>query len=139
SVSYSLFRAKGSKLSWDGKGIGDLGGPVGVPTGYSIGGDLKDKGIAVEEAQNSKINFTKLSLGRVGAVATLDVTGDDLLATGAFPTIEKVTPPLVTKDYFVMVSHQFYAEKPELAEKLWAKIAQLREAKGAELGRKYAE
>ncbi|MBI5165248.1 MAG: transporter substrate-binding domain-containing protein [Magnetospirillum sp.] len=139
TVSYSLFRQKGNKVSWDGKMVSDLNGPVGVPNGYSIGGDLKDKGIAVELAQNSRINFTKLSLGRVGAVATLDVTGEDLLASGAFPTLEKLSPPLVTKDYFVMVSHRFYGEKPEVAEKLWAKIAQLREAKGAELNRKYAE
>jgi len=68
-------------------------------------------------------------------VAAQDVQGDALLAD--FPTIEKVTPLLASKDYFVMVSHQFYDSRREVAERLWAKIAEVREARAAAIYAKY--
>lgn len=136
TVAYNLYRLKGGPVAFTGKAITGLDGPVGAPSGYSIIDDLKRMGVATEEAVENSTNFKKLVSGRIAAVATLDVSGDALIKD--YPTIEKVSPPLVTKDYFVLVSHQLYGAKPDLAERLWRKIADVRERNGAALYAKYA-
>lgn len=139
TVSYALYRLKGSPVTWDGRAIEGLDGPVGAQSGYSIVEDLARMGIKTEEAQASTTNFRKLASKRIPAVAALVVTGDALLAAGDYPNVEKVTPPLATKDYFVMFSHQFYDGKHALAERLWTKIAELRDRDAARLYAKYSK
>lgn len=136
TVSYALYKLKGSAVTWNGTAIGGLDGPVGAPAGYSVTQDLARLGVKTEEAADTTTNFKKLASKRIPAVATLDVSGDALLAE--FPSVEKLTPPLVAKDYFVMVSHQFYDSKRELAERLWTKLAEVREHRAAALYAKYA-
>ncbi|MBC7951010.1 MAG: transporter substrate-binding domain-containing protein [Rhodospirillaceae bacterium] len=138
TLTYSLYRLKDGPVSWNGKAIAGLDGPVGAQSGYSIVEDLGRMGVKTEEAQASTTNFKKLASKRIPAVAAQDVNGDALLATGEFPNVEKVNPPLVTKDYFVMFSHQFYDGKRALAEKLWTKLAEVRERDGAKLYAKYS-
>jgi polar amino acid transport system substrate-binding protein len=138
TLTYALYRAKGGAITWDGTRLGGLEGPVGIQAGYSVKEDLTRMGIATEEAADTIINFKKLTSKRIRAVAQLEVTADTLLARGDFPSIEKLSPPLVKKDYFVMFSHQYYDAKRELAEKLWAKVAELRERRSAALYAKYA-
>lgn len=139
TLNYSLYRLKGSSVTWNGKTIGGLDGPVGAQSGYSIIEDLTRMGVKTEEAQASTTNFKKLASRRIPAVAALEFNGDFLLASGDFPELEKIYPPLVTKDYFVMFSHQFYEGKRALAERLWAKIGEVRERDGAKLYAKYAK
>jgi len=136
TISYNLYRQKGSPVGYNGTAITGLEGPVGAPSGYSIIEDLQRQGVATEEAVDTTANFKKLSSKRIAAVATLETSGDILVKD--FPAIEKVMPPLVTKDYFVMVSHQLYDTKRDLAERLWRKIAEVRDHKGPALYAKYA-
>lgn len=138
AVTYVLYRKAGGAVAWDGRSLAHLstlGGPIGTPAGYSIADDLEKAGVPVQEAPDTTANFRKLDAGRITAVATLDVIGDALLPS--FPGLEKVEPPLVTKDYFVMLSHQFVTAHPVMADRLWQRIATLRDAKGPELVRKY--
>ncbi|HTH16287.1 MAG TPA: transporter substrate-binding domain-containing protein [Magnetospirillum sp.] len=135
--TYALYKVKGSPVSWNGKTLGGLDGPVGVQSGYSVTEDLGKMGVRTEEAQASLTNFKKLASKRIPAVAAQEVDGDAVLATGEFPTVEKVAPPLATKDYFVMVSHQFYEAKKPVAERFWAKLAEVREREVAKLYAKY--
>ncbi len=140
AVTYSLYRRKGTLLPWDGKSptsLAGLPGPIGAPAGYSIIDDLTRAGVKVQEAPDTPANFKKLAAGRIDAVATLDVIGDELLR--GYPGLEKVAPALTTKDYFVMVSHQYAGAHADLVEKLWHRIAVLRDSKGAELALKYAK
>ena len=139
TVAYSLYSPTTSPLTWDGKAVSGLSGFVGVPAGYSIADDLTKMGIKVEEAPDTISNFKKVSAGRIAAVATLDTTGDTLLATGQFPQLRKLQPPLVAKDYFVMFSHQYFDSHRAMAEKLWQKVGELRETKGPQLHAKYAQ
>lgn len=135
TIAYALYRLKGSAVAITGDTITGLNGPVGAPAGYSILGDLQAKGIATETAPDTANNFKKLVSGRIPAVAALERIGDGLLAE--FPQIEKVSPLLATKDYFVMASHQLVAAKPELVQRLWAKLAEVRERSSAALYNRY--
>lgn len=51
--------------------------------------------------------------------------------------VEKIAIPLETKAYYLMLSHQFVAQDPERAERLWARLGKLRQDKMPELLRKY--
>lgn len=138
NLSYMLYRLKGGPVSWDGKAIGGLGdAPVGIQAGYSVAEDLGRMGVKAEEAADTVTNFKKLASGRIPAVAQLEVSGDAALARGDFPAIEKARPPLVTKDYFLMFSHQYYGRHRDAAERLWAKLADIRDRRSAAIYAKY--
>ena len=138
TLNYMLYRLKGGAVTWDGKAVGGLGdNPVGIQAGYSVGEDLARLGVKTEEAADTVINFKKLASQRIPAVAQLEVSGDGALASGAFPAVEKMQPPLATKDYFLMFSHQYYDSRKDTAERLWAKLAEVRDRRTAALYAKY--
>ncbi|MFC2140309.1 substrate-binding periplasmic protein [Candidatus Auribacterota bacterium] len=128
SNSYALYKLKGSSLSWDGKAFQHVSGPVGAPRGFSIVDDLKKHDIQVEETTSTLQNLKKLVRGRLAGVATLDLLGDFFLREHKemFKNIEKVEPLLVTKPYYLMLSHQFVKKNQKLAEKIWDNIALVR-------------
>jgi len=131
SSSYSLYVAKDSSINVTEKmTIEGLTGKVAAPAGYSIGDDLAKAGYQVD-AKSSKSfqNFQKLASGRVDAVAALSLNGDNILAKNAkfSGKIKAVETPLVDKPYYLMFSKQFVNANTALAEKIWAKAAELRE------------
>ncbi len=127
--TYSFYRLKSSTWNWDGKTASGPGGPVGVPGGYSVSDDLKKMGMDVVSSANTEVNFRNLLNGRLALVATLELDGDYLLETNAAFTgkIEKVAIPVVSKPYYIMLSRQFVAKEPELAARIWAAAAELRD------------
>ncbi|MEW5728854.1 MAG: transporter substrate-binding domain-containing protein [Pseudomonadota bacterium] len=138
TIAYALYRPKGGAAAFDGKTVTGLdGGPVAAPAGYSILGDLKAMGVATETAPDTVTNFRKLASGRIPATAALERIGDGLLAD--FPQIEKVTPLLATKDYFVMASHQSFETRRATIERLWAKLAEVRDGAGSRIYARYAK
>ena len=139
TTSYSLYKAKGSPVGWDGKAVSGLAGSVSAPAGYSIVAELKKMNVPVEESPSTAQDLTLLKAGRVEAVAAQEVTADQILKKPEFASVEKVSPPLVTKSYYLMFSHQSMAKDPELVRKFWATLAKNRAAKADELAAKYAE
>jgi polar amino acid transport system substrate-binding protein len=139
TIAYSLYRKKGNPVSWDGKAFTNLDGPIGAVAGYSIVGDLKKMSVAVEEANSTDVNLKKLLAGRIPGVAAQDVTADQFLTHADFADLEKVKPPLVTKDYFVMLSRAYVDADPARAAKFWAKIGELRDPMTAQLAPQYAQ
>ena len=141
TLSYSLYTLKSSNLSWDGERVLNLRGNIGTPSGYSIVDDLKKKRLPVEEAQTTRTNLLKLLHGRVAAVAAQDVTADKLLRDEAslFRDVVKLTPPLVSKPYYMMISHQFIHDHPLMAERIWDTLAQMRDEMMPALFEKYAQ
>jgi polar amino acid transport system substrate-binding protein len=101
---------------------------VGAPLGYSIVDDLKKKGLLIDESPNTLNDFKKLVKGRIAAVAALEMTGDYYLMVNQDlnDKIEKMSPLIVEKPYYFMLSHQFYNENTDLAEKVWDTIAEIR-------------
>jgi polar amino acid transport system substrate-binding protein len=139
TTSYSLYKAKGSLVNWDGKAMSGLTGSVSAPAGYSIVAELKKMNVPVEESPSTTQDLTLLKAGRVEAVAAQEITADQILKKAEFASIEKVSPPLVTKSYFLIFSHQLMARDPDLAKKFWTVLAKNRAAKADEMAAKYAE
>lgn len=123
--SYVAYVTKGSPVGWDGRAFSGLDGPVGAVASYSVVGDLRELGVAVEEERSRTINLRKLVEGRIAAHVDLETMADPAIASQeAFATaVEKLHPPFRTKPYFLIFSHQFYEARPDLAERIWDGIA----------------
>jgi len=141
TISYSAYKLKGSKIGWDGKVFSNVKGRVAAPSGYSIISKLKGKfKLKVDDgSKTTDQNFKKLIAGRVSAAVDQELPGDSVLeSSNLFSSkIEKMTPPLVTKPYYVMISYQFIKKNPDVANKFWEVIAEVRESQLKKLFKKY--
>ncbi len=128
-LSYYLYKRVGADLLWDGSTLRGSDRYIGANSGYSVVGDLAKLGIAAQEARTTEQNFSKMVLGRLDAFAHQDLVADQYISTRNLAgKIEKLTPPLSTKDYFLVFSHQFVKAHPEIAELLWQKIGEIRDS-----------
>jgi polar amino acid transport system substrate-binding protein len=123
--SYRMYVRTGSGVSWDGKTLSNLHAPVGATTGYAVVPVLRAMGMAVEEEPSHVANLRKLVAGRLDAYAELDTHVPPLLRSDKveFGNIVALSPPLLTKPYYLMFSKMFYARTPEIAERVWDAIA----------------
>ena len=140
-ISYSFYTLKKSAFKWDGHHIkNDERLIIGAPAGYSVVTELREKGMIVAESPSTKSNLKRLILKRVDVVALQDVTADNILSSGdpMFSNVEKKHPPFVTKSYYLMLSHDFVSQHPEVSNKIWATIKVIRETKFKEIARKYS-
>jgi polar amino acid transport system substrate-binding protein len=139
TLSYSLYAMKDSQVRWDGLRISNIVGNIGAPAGYSIIDDLTAQQIQVEEASTTRVNLIKLIHGRLAAVAAQDVTADRILKTepAIFSDVIKLTPPLVSKAYYMMISDEFIAKHPALAERIWDTLAIIREERIEKIAERY--
>jgi len=138
-ISYSFYALAGSEFGWDGKNMTSVDRAIGAPLGYSIVDDLKKMGVTVEEAPNTEMNLRKLLSKRIYGAALQEITADSLikLSPSEYKNIIKITPPIVTKPYYLMLSHQFVRQHPGLAQKIWDTLKQIRENKFEEITMKY--
>lgn len=128
--SYRLYIRSGSGVAWDGKALTNLQAPVGATTGYAVAEVLRAMGAAVEEEPSHIGNLRKLVAGRLDAYAELDTHIRPLLRSNPveFGAIVELSPPVLTKPYFLMFSKIFYVKAPEVAERIWDAIAMVNES-----------
>ncbi|MGQ5521649.1 substrate-binding periplasmic protein [Chitinimonas sp. PSY-7] len=127
---YSLYKLKGSNISYDGKTISNLTSAVGAQQGYSIIDQLKTMGVRVDDGtRGADDNLRKLMAGRLQVVALQTQEGDNSIAQAEFSgKVEKISPPLVEKPYFLMLSKQFYGKYTEFSNEIWDAVASVRES-----------
>ncbi|MDK2123708.1 substrate-binding periplasmic protein [Parachitinimonas caeni] len=138
TLTYSIYKLAGSAVNWDGKAFTGVGnGAVGFNSTYSVGSDLAKLNVRTEEAKTTEQNFQKLQTGRIVAYAMQDHTADLFISEHKLTNIEKIPAPLSSKEYYLMLSNQFVQKNPALAEKLWQKVGEVRDAKLKEILKKY--
>lgn len=125
--SYRLYIRAGSGVRWDGKTLTGLQAPVGATTGYAVVPVLRAMGVTVDEEPNHLDNLRKLVAGRLDAYAELDNHIRPILRADPkeFGNIVEVSPPVLTKPYYLMFAKIFYARAPEVAERIWDAIAEV--------------
>ncbi len=143
NASYAIYKLKNSNVEWDGKIFKNLSKPIGVQHQYSIVNVLRKKyKVKVEDVtQHTSQNFERLMLGRVSAVVDIEMSADSILNSNALfkKNIIKMSPLLVTKPYYLVLSHQFVKEDPEFAEKIWSALEEIREKHLFRLMGKYSK
>ena len=128
---YVLVRRKGQAVGWDGKAFTNLDGAIGSQLGYSIGAQLRGMGVTVDEgSQTARALVQKLLAGRLAAAALGGSDAAGLMATDAqlAAQVEVLPVPLVEKPYFLMLSHAFVKARPELANRIWATLEEVRQS-----------
>ncbi|QDQ25455.1 transporter substrate-binding domain-containing protein [Chitinimonas arctica] len=136
--SYSLYKRKDSAVEWNGRSFSGLQLEIAAMRGYAIVEDLKKMGVAVSVVDKSESALRMLLAGRIDGFAQLTEVGDYTLKKyPEFQTITKVQPPLVTKDYYLQISHPFMAKYPELSWKIWKALAEIRQSESERLTLKY--
>ncbi|HLO95742.1 MAG TPA: transporter substrate-binding domain-containing protein [Burkholderiaceae bacterium] len=129
--SYHLYRLRGSAVSWDGQQINQLEGAVGAQAGFSIVAWLRQQQLPIEaSAKAPDTILAMLQRGRLGAAALQTSQGDYALSRNPqyAAQIERHGPPLVSKPYYLMLSHAFVKRFPALAERIWDGVAAVRES-----------
>lgn len=126
--SYALHVLKGSEVTWDGKAIGGLGNEaVGATAGYSVIADLEKLGVRVETGRVQEINLNKLVAGRIAAYAELENMAAAAIAANpaAYSDVVRLEPPLISKPYYLLLSHAFADRDPALASAVFDTIAEI--------------
>jgi len=135
--SYSFYRLKGTSPNWDGEAFSGKWGGIGAPRGYSIVNDLRNRGLTLREYDSPPDVFHGLTRKEISAAAIHTSTGDLLIRSGLFPAIERLRIPIVTKHYYIMLSHSLFEREQNLAENFWKEIAIIRENEAKQMIKKY--
>lgn len=124
---YVLVRKKGARIGWNGRAFSNVDGAVGVQLGYSVADFLRGLNVPVDEgSQRANELAQKLIAGRL-AGAALGASDALRLMNGPLASQLEVLPvPLVEKPYFLMLSHALVASNPQLAQRLWQAVEEVR-------------
>ncbi|GGA94200.1 substrate-binding periplasmic protein [Agarivorans gilvus] len=130
SQSYALYKHKDSPLQWDGQALTNLNGDIGAVRGYAVIGTIEGLGVSVYEVSSQMNGLMMLKAGRIAAFADIATMTDFQIKSHReeFKDIIKISPPFATKDYFLMLSHQFVHDNPALSEAIWDAIRELRDS-----------
>jgi len=127
TLSYTLYKRRDSTLGWTGDRFVNLRGRIAAKLNYSIVHDLKEMGVDVAEVRTTADGFRMLLAGRIDGVADHAAVADEYLAGAGIGGVEKLSPPLADRDYYLMLSHQFASFRPDRAHAIWDMIAELRD------------
>jgi polar amino acid transport system substrate-binding protein len=126
---YLLVRRRGSPVDWDGKALHNVDGRIGFQLGYSVGDFLRARHVAVDEgSQQASELAQKLIAGRLAAAAMGGGDTRRLIRGPVADQLEVLPLPLLEKPYFLVLSHALVASRPQLANRLWDAVEQVRES-----------
>lgn len=134
--SYFAFRLPESEFSWDGKSFSNPSKlPIAIEIGASIRTFLNEKEIAVYEVSRASQAFGMLTRGRVVAVVTNQFQSIEYQSDA----IEVIQPAVSNKEYYIMISKQFYGNYPEYSEQIWTLSGLIREKHFVQLLEHYSD
>lgn len=124
---YVLVRRKGSRVDWDGRHFANVDGRIGFQLGYSVGDFLRAQNVPVDEgSQQADELLQKLLAGRLVAAALGGGDAVRLMHTPYAKDFEVLPVPLVEKPYYLILSHAFVAQHPDLAARIWKTVEEVR-------------
>jgi polar amino acid transport system substrate-binding protein len=124
---YSLIRRKGAQLGWDGKAFSHVEGKIGYQLGYSVGELLHDLHVPVEELNVRAGELARLvASGHLAGAAVFDTDVEHLMAGPLAPQLEVLPSALIEKPYFLILSNKLVRTQPQLAERIWKGMEEVR-------------
>ncbi len=127
---YFLVRSKGSDIDWDGRKFSNVDGKIAFQLGYSVGDMLRAQKVDVDETSDSINNVgRKVLAGRVAGAAMIDSDTVQLMRGPLAGKLEVVETPLIEKPYYLLLSNVLVKSQPELAERIWKSVEEVRDSK----------
>ncbi len=128
TVRYYPYRRVATSVSWDGERFHGLDGRVGVESAFVFVTDrLRTMGVPYDDgAKTLAQNMDKLRADRVDVVIGMDLEADRLVAMRHAGRIERAGGAFDLTPMYLMLSKQFYAAHPELAQRLWQAVQEVR-------------
>jgi polar amino acid transport system substrate-binding protein len=124
---YVLVRRKGAKIDWDGKSFRHVDGAIGAQLGYSVADFLRSLNAPVDEgSQRASELAQKLVAGRLAAAALGGGDAVNLMNGPLAAQLEVLPVPLIEKPYYLMLSRALVASNPQLAERIWRTVEEVR-------------
>jgi len=71
--------------------------------------------------------FEMLNKKRLAAIAIQSNIANSYIVQNRLTNIEKVAPPISTKDYYLIFSHHFARQNPDLVQSIWTVISEVRD------------
>ncbi|MBU2709641.1 substrate-binding periplasmic protein [Zooshikella harenae] len=107
---------------------------VSVTLGYSVISELYQKGIPPDNLTETKGSLSSLNMlisGRVDAIVDLDTNIENQRQRyqSMFNKVIKISPPVISKNYYLLFSYKFVSNNKALANQIWTAIAQIRDSK----------
>lgn len=102
---------------------------IGYNLHWTIGTDLEPLGYNLESAPSIDANKMKLLNGRIKGLADLTSRLEVLKKSGEMQGFEILTPPLTEKEFFLILSRSLEKKRPQLADKIWNKIYEIKNRK----------
>ncbi len=141
--NYYLYVMNTANITWHPKELRFTGvnSAIGAPFGYSIVALLRKSNVRVDEYGDATDNLVKLVAGRLDGAALLEFDTDHILfhKKDTFPGVVKLEPPLVSKPYYLMFSHQFHKKNTRLCEKIWETCVYIRKNHRKEILQRYLQ
>lgn len=109
--------------------------PIAIEIGASIRTYLNEKNIPVYEVSRVSQAFGMLELGRVSAVVTNQFNG----LSYATDNIVELPNEVRRRPYYLVISHGFYTQHPELSEDIWRVSGEIRESLYKQLVAEYTQ
>lgn len=129
--SYSLYRAKGNALRWNGSRFDGLQGQIGTLTSHSIIDFLLERGVAVDSGSKSPVEtLRKVALGRLQGAALQTPRAEHVLAQMPELARQLEREPVLLEEraYYLMLSNRLVDSEPQLADTVWRQIERIRDS-----------
>lgn len=137
-VTYPILVRAGSALQWDGQRFSGVVYGVGAPLGYVASQRLQELGVLAGGSLAPAKAVRLVAMGRLdGYVLEREIAQQMLERQQLQGQLAPLPVPLLETDWYLPLSHQFYAANPALAERFWQALGEQRERLGAELARRY--
>jgi polar amino acid transport system substrate-binding protein len=137
--SYSFFTTRNSALTWNGEHAAATL-PIAVERGASIIPRLVELGLSTVELADNAAMLRMIAADRVAAAAVITAQAEAILAESSIlqQSLTKLEPPIQEKFGYVVLSRQFHAAHPNIAECFWTQIRDIKASpQHAELVRSY--
>ena len=137
-VEYPVIVRSDATLQWDGRQFTGVRHGVGAPLGYVVAQRLRELGVLSSESLAPAKALKLVAAGRLdGYVLEREIAQELIESQQLEGQLMFLPQPLLVTEWYLPLSHQFYAAHPAQAEALWQALAEQRERLGAELARRY--
>lgn len=137
-VDYPIISRNGGPLAWNGTQFSGLKNGLSAPLGYIANQRLESLGALAKFSYKVEVALKMVAVDRLdGYVLERQTARTYLRKLGLQTQLGFLPEPLLKADWYLPLSHQFYRDHPELAQRFWQALSDQRELRAEELTRRY--